>query len=190
MIIDQIKLISAVGDYKILPILILIIAVIILIHVHSEGDAVFLFLASLSYVYSLILKCIFKIQRPVTADVTKSFLPCEEYSFPSTHVVFYVVFWGFILYLCFKLKKIDKLIRVAVGMVCVYLISTIGLSRYLLGQHWISDIYWGYIFGGIYLLVLILSDKKLGNSSSKDKNKNKKGRKRCNKNESCTQIFN
>ncbi|HAI62617.1 MAG: hypothetical protein UU64_C0002G0077 [candidate division WWE3 bacterium GW2011_GWF2_41_45] len=112
-------------------------------------------LAILSLLYSVLLKNIFKIPRLDTyvGDPTKL---GDMYRFPSSHVIFYVCFWGLLLFLSFKKGFFgDGLAVNLIRIISVYHIILIGVSRVLIGAHTVQDIVVGYIFGGIYLAVLI-----------------------------------
>jgi membrane-associated phospholipid phosphatase len=76
------------------------------------------------------------------------------YSFPSGHVLFYVSFFGFLLYWSFAhLRK--GWLRSGLIWLCGLLIALVGPSRVYLGQHWTSDVLAAYAFGLAYLLGLI-----------------------------------
>ena len=70
-----------------------------------------------------------------------------------------IAFFGFLLYLAIYLKKFDKLLRFVVIVLSTYFITFVGLSRIVLGEHWPTDVLWGYLFGLAYLGILILIDK-------------------------------
>lgn len=78
----------------------------------------------------------------------------NQYSFPSGHVLFFVVFFGFIAYLAW-LHQIG-LSRIMVIAACSALVMLIGPSRVYLGAHWASDVVGSYIIGVLWLFVLIL----------------------------------
>jgi len=118
-------------------------------------EAGLFFLAILSLLYSVLLKNIFKIPRLDTyaGDPTKL---GDMYRSPSSHVIFYVCFWGLLLFLSFK-KDIfgDGLAANLIRIISLYHIVLVGVSRVLIGAHTVQDVIAGYIFGGIYLAVLI-----------------------------------
>jgi membrane-associated phospholipid phosphatase len=78
----------------------------------------------------------------------------DRYSYPSGHVLFYVVFFGFIAYLSYSHIKTAK--KWLIISSCAALIVLIAPSRIYLGAHWASDVLGSYITGGLLLLMLIV----------------------------------
>jgi membrane-associated phospholipid phosphatase len=85
------------------------------------------------------------------ADIFQSI---NQYSFPSGHVLFFVVFFGFIAYLAWLHQT--GFARIIVIAICSALVMLIGPSRVYLGAHWASDVLGSYIIGILWLFVLIL----------------------------------
>jgi undecaprenyl-diphosphatase len=84
-------------------------------------------------------------------DLFQSF---NQYAYPSGHVLFFVVFFGFVAYLSWKF--LCGLLRWIVLSVCIILIVLIGPSRIYLGEHWVSDVIGSYLIGTFWLIILIL----------------------------------
>ncbi len=117
-------------------------------------EAAIFILANISFLYSVGLKYIFKTPRPQDYAVSKSKFG-DIYAFPSSHVVFYICFWGFLLYLTFKKDIFGDVSSLIVRVLAVYHILFIGISRIYLGAHTLMEVVAGYAFGLLYLLLLI-----------------------------------
>jgi membrane-associated phospholipid phosphatase len=82
------------------------------------------------------------------------FLTINQYAYPSGHVLFFVVFFGFVAYLGWKfLAGVTRWILVSA---CAVMIVLIGPSRIYLGEHWVSDVIGSYLIGTFWLVILIL----------------------------------
>ncbi|KQB99035.1 phosphatase PAP2 family protein [Pedobacter sp. Hv1] len=75
-------------------------------------------------------------------------------SFPSGHVLSYVLFFGFMIVLMRELKTIPKLTRNIVTVISAFYMITIAFSRIYLGAHWFTDTLGGFILGLICLFPL------------------------------------
>jgi len=81
-----------------------------------------------------------------------------ENSFPSGHTEHDVAYYGFLLFLSFtppvRTWKYRWLL-IPFQIYCVLDILTIGYSRVLEGEHWLTDVLAGYLSGAIWLLMCI-----------------------------------
>ena len=75
-------------------------------------------------------------------------------SFPSGHVLTYVLFCGFLTYLAYTLLERGALRRALLTLL-VGLIVLVGPSRVYLGQHWFTDVLASYFLGTALLLALL-----------------------------------
>ena len=75
-------------------------------------------------------------------------------SFPSGHVLSYVLFFGFLIILMKDLKTIGKGWRHLITIISVFLIVMIAPSRIYLGAHWFTDTLGGFLLGLICLYPL------------------------------------
>jgi membrane-associated phospholipid phosphatase len=95
------------------------------------------------------------IGRPRPSDALVNVAGTFHYeSFPSGHVVFFVEFFGFLLFLAHVLLKRGPL-RHASLIVSGLLIALVGVARVYLGAHWPSDVVGAYLSGGIWLMLMI-----------------------------------
>jgi len=75
-------------------------------------------------------------------------------SYPSGHVLSYILFFGFMIVLMRHLIDIPQRTRRFITYTAVFFMITIPFSRIYLGAHWFSDTLAGFILGLIYLLIL------------------------------------
>lgn len=80
-------------------------------------------------------------------------------SFPSGHVLYYMGFYGFLLFAAFTLIK-NKIWRSLVSGLLLFMISLVGVSRIYIGSHWFSDTLASYLIGSIWLYSVILLFRK------------------------------
>ncbi|RYG72901.1 phosphatase PAP2 family protein [Lentibacillus lipolyticus] len=78
----------------------------------------------------------------------------EGYSFPSGHAMIPMVCYGFLAYLISKQLRSDKQ-AVLLQWALALLIFLIGISRYVINVHYLTDVLAGFIFGFIFLIILI-----------------------------------
>ncbi|MCZ4243554.1 phosphatase PAP2 family protein [Pedobacter punctiformis] len=75
-------------------------------------------------------------------------------SYPSGHVLSYVLFFGFLIILMNTLNNIPKATRLILTYISGFLIITIAISRIYLGAHWFTDTLGGFLLGLICLFPL------------------------------------
>jgi membrane-associated phospholipid phosphatase len=118
-------------------------------------EALFLCLTLLSSVLNFGLKLLINRPRP-TDDLVRIVVKAQHNSFPSGHTVFYVTFFGFLIFLMYRLRQFPLTVRWGVGGVSLVLILAVPFSRVYLGAHWFSDVVAGFVLGLISLIGLIL----------------------------------
>ncbi len=100
-----------------------------------------------------LLKVLIARPRP-TEGVVEVLIKYRGQSFPSGHVVFFVVYCGFLVFLAFALLKPGAVRKVFLAVLSLPILLG-GISRVYLGAHWPSDVTGGYLAGGILLALMI-----------------------------------
>jgi membrane-associated phospholipid phosphatase len=120
-------------------------------------EAIFMLATTSNVLLTFVLKELIHRARPFRMPVNANeFIQnINQYSYPSGHVLFFVVFFGFFAYLAWI--NFAGRVRIIGIVTCAALIVLIGPSRVFLGAHWTSDVIGSYIIGTIWLLVLIFA---------------------------------
>jgi undecaprenyl-diphosphatase len=100
------------------------------------------------------IKAIVEQPRP-SADLIHVVNQLKDFSFPSGHVVYFTVFFGFLFYLTYNLAP-RAWWRVALLALFGALILLVSVSRVYEGQHWPSDTLGSYLLGSDWLILTIL----------------------------------
>lgn len=133
------------------PIVILLIVLCLLLFMKNKKISCLItinlfFCALVNY----ILKFIFSRQRPL------EFMLIDQagYSFPSGHSMVSMAFYGFIIFLIYKLVK-TKWIKIASITILTLVIFSIAFSRIYLGVHYPSDVIVGLTCGYVYIILFL-----------------------------------
>ena len=145
--------ISIFGDAVIAPFPVVIAALLFYLS-HRWREARFTLAVVFPSLCNFAIKLLINRPRPTLSSV-KVFSEFAATGFPSGHVVHYVVFFGFLLAVMFVDKGISLFWRVLVGILSAFLIFTVSISRIYLGAHWATDVIGGYLFGFVYLGILL-----------------------------------
>ena len=120
-------------------------------------EAIFMLATTSNILLTFALKELIHRARPFPMPVNANgFIQnINQYSYPSGHVLFFVVFFGFFAYLAWM--NFAGRVRTIVIATCAVLIILIGPSGVFLGAHWASDVLGGYLIGTIWLSILIFA---------------------------------
>ena len=117
-------------------------------------DAAFLALATVAPIVNLGLKELVERSRPGNG---LSLVMETGFAFPSGHAVFAASFLGAVIWLVGSSITLDghpSVRRTAQALLLLFILA-IGFSRLYLGVHWPSDVIGGFLFGGLYLSLLV-----------------------------------
>ena len=153
-ILDQMRFVSNFQDVRIILLVSISLPVLFLYYKNYKIESILMLATTISYPYTLLLKHIFKLPRPSTNDLNSLFRT-DLYGFPSGHTIFYTIFFGFLIYLSFRTPRISRTVRKFVQWISIYFIVMVGASRVGLGVHYVRDILAGYLFGILFLFLLI-----------------------------------
>ncbi len=120
----------------------------------QKREAIYILTVGGGNILALLIKNIILRPRPFSPDV-KILEQAGGYSFPSNHVVHYVLFFGLLSYLLNQKKHFSPTIRLIGHIILYSLIILVSFSRVYLGAHWLLDVTSGYLLG-LFLLQLIL----------------------------------
>lgn len=142
----------------------ILILVIILLLILKKEDGIILGISTISSVLvNTIIKNIIRRPRPNHLRLITQ----GGYSFPSGHSMISVCVYGLLIYLVIKNIKNTKL-KIALTILLLFLILSIGLSRIYVGVHYPSDVLAGYLLASSLLIIIIsLYDKFRGNIDEK-----------------------
>ena len=149
------SLMKGISSFGYLPFSLTMVLVVAAVFFFSKlkREAGFILLTLSSGIISSLLKIAVNRPRP-TEDLVRIVEEVKNQSFPSGHVLFYVVFFGFIILLMNNLKFLPFWFRWTVTSASLFLIFTVPFSRIYLGAHWFSDVLGGFLVGLIVLAII------------------------------------
>jgi undecaprenyl-diphosphatase len=123
--------------------------------IHRRPEAFFIAVGLFPYGAGALIKGAVDRPRPWELDqgVTPWFL-VKGSAFPSGHIMHFVLFYGFLLYLTPTLVK-NRRARTVLQVLLVLLLLTAAPAVVTGARHWPSDVIGGYMVGGLFLAALI-----------------------------------
>lgn len=100
---------------------------------------------------NMALKRVFNRARPMAEHL----VVVESLSYPSGHAMSAMAFYGFLIYLVFRIKM-SRWLRSLLALFFGILILLIGISRIYLGVHYPSDVVGGFLAGLIWVAFCIV----------------------------------
>ena len=141
-------------------ILLLILADLYLWFRKRHKDVIFLSLSTLGAEgLGVLLKGIVARARPSPTLVHQVTKYLRNDSFPSGHVLFYVGFFGYLIFLVYSTTT-RTVLRRSLMALFLLLILLVGPSRIYLGAHWFSDVLGAYMLGFLWLVLVIFIHSK------------------------------
>jgi undecaprenyl-diphosphatase len=121
----------------------------------SREEAFFLPIVFVAPIVSEVSKVIVSRPRPEEGLVSiyKNFI---GFSFPSGHVLFYTLFFGFVAFLALSLPNVKPIVRPILFAASALMVILVGISRVYLGAHWPTDVIAGYLAGLAILEIMIV----------------------------------
>lgn len=120
---------------------------------HLKKEAVLILSTLLSGILGLGLKMLINRPRP-SKDLVVLLEDTKYQSFPSGHVLFYTVFFGALILIILRLKKIKYKIKIFLVTLCLSIIFFGAVSRVYLGAHWFTDVLGGFILGVLCVFLM------------------------------------
>jgi membrane-associated phospholipid phosphatase len=148
-------LLTALGNGWTPYLLVICTSILLRLKKHKSAALICLVGVSASSAVNQLMKIIVNRPRP-SSELIHVFFDVRHKSFPSGHTIFFVAFFGFLLFLTYVYRK-RPLYRWGMFLLFGGMIALIGLSRIYLGAHWSSDVIGGYLTGSLWLSVMIRS---------------------------------
>jgi membrane-associated phospholipid phosphatase len=118
-----------------------------------KAGGLFIWTAGLVSLINGLFKILIDRPRPTSEEV-QIIGANQGSSFPSGHTFFATLFLGMLAYLLFTHLK-QKYLRILSLVGPFLFILMVGISRIYLGAHWPSDVIGAYVFGSLFLFLLI-----------------------------------
>lgn len=157
--LEVMTLVSLPGNFQAAVISLIAVSVLVLLSPIRQALIPLSFVLPADFL-SLVLKKLVDRPRPSEVLVNVHQLLSDP-GFPSSHVVHYTVFFGFLAFLFLKTNLLPKSLRLPSAGISLALVLLIPFSRMYLGAHWPTDVIGGYLLGGSILVAQIRIFQKL-----------------------------
>ncbi len=127
----------------------LIIALFGMIVLNYKKGLNILYVLISSSLVSVGIKYLLKRPRPISQFITET-----GYSFPSAHTLVSTALYGYLIYLIMR-SNAKKGYKILFSIIAFLIIILVGFSRIYLGVHYTSDVFGGFLFGVILLILFI-----------------------------------
>jgi membrane-associated phospholipid phosphatase len=143
--------VSFIGNMSVLSLGLIILTSLLLWMIDLRLEALLVVvLSATSSIVNWLVKYIVARPRP-TSNLVEVIQYAGGKSFPSGHVMSYVVFWGLLFSFGIILFKGKHWWRTALLIISGLFVVLVGPSRIYLGDHWASDVLGAYLIGGVLL---------------------------------------
>lgn len=157
-ILDNVfKVITMAGNT--IPMMVITFASVVFMIYIKKGKEGLLLLVNNSglWVFNILLKQVFKRQRPIGFEMTEAM----GYSFPSGHAMIFMGFSILLVYYILIFLK-GKRARIFLSISILVFSVLVGFSRVYLGVHYMSDVLAGWFAGILWTSTIIVIYKALG----------------------------
>lgn len=149
------KIMLGISFFGELPYSLLSVIVVALVFYYYKYKREAFFIAQILFSGLIILAIKNFVDRPRPTEFYVRLVEINRFqSFPSGHVLSYVLFFGFLMVLMRTLKTIPQTTRRIVTFISAFLVIGIAPSRIYLGAHWFTDTLGGFMLGLICLFPL------------------------------------
>ncbi len=148
---DTMLAVSYIGNTLWLSVGLILVAAVFFWIAHFRLEALILIgSCASSAILNALTKLLVSRPRP-TASLVEVIQAAAGKSFPSGHVMSYVAFWGLLFSFGIILFKDNRWWRIVLLIISALFVVLVGPSRIYLGDHWASDVFGAYMFGGLVL---------------------------------------
>ena len=121
-----------------------------------HGRLLFAIALPLAYIPArlLILEGWWLWDRPRPTLIAEGTAALQAHSFPSGHILLALYVYGMLTWIWVSMSR-NRQERILAWLLPVIVAITVGYSRLLLGAHWPTDVIAGFLFGAIYLTLVL-----------------------------------